>query len=62
MPLPVFLLLTTLGSAVWNTLFVLAGYFLGENWSLVEGYAGIASNVVIVLVARGRGLGSSSPA
>ncbi|WP_061295718.1 DedA family protein [Herbidospora cretacea] len=51
MPLPVFLLLTTLGSAIWNTLFVLAGYYLGENWSLVEGYAGIASNVVIVVVA-----------
>ncbi|WP_066374079.1 DedA family protein [Herbidospora mongoliensis] len=50
MPLPVFLLLTTLGSLVWNTLFVLAGYFLGENWAVVEGYAGVATNAVIVLV------------
>ncbi|NUV37984.1 DedA family protein, partial [Streptomyces sp. KAI-27] len=28
MPLPIFLGLTTLGSAIWNTLFVMAGYLL----------------------------------
>ncbi|GAB1823494.1 DedA family protein [Herbidospora sp. RD11066] len=50
MPLPVFLVLTTLGSLIWNTIFVLAGYFLGENWAVVEQYAGIASNAVIVVV------------
>jgi membrane protein DedA with SNARE-associated domain len=51
MPLPTFTLLTTAGSLIWNTIFVLAGYFLGENWSLVETYVGIGSNVVIALVA-----------
>ncbi|WP_083973870.1 DedA family protein [Herbidospora daliensis] len=51
MPMATFLLFTTLGSAIWNTVFVLAGYYLGENWSVVEGYAGILSNVVIVVVA-----------
>ncbi|MDH2424645.1 DedA family protein [Sphaerisporangium sp. TRM90804] len=50
MPIMKFALLTTLGSAIWNTIFVLAGYQLGENWSLVEGYAGILSRVVIVVV------------
>ncbi|TMR93814.1 DedA family protein [Nonomuraea basaltis] len=50
MPLPTFTLLTTVGSLIWNTAFVLAGYFLGENWSLVETYVGIGSNVVIALV------------
>ncbi|MET9343331.1 MULTISPECIES: DedA family protein [unclassified Nonomuraea] len=47
MPLGVFLAFTTLGSAIWNTIFVLAGYVLGENWSLVEGYVGIGTNLVI---------------
>ncbi|GLX93892.1 DedA family protein [Herbidospora sp. NBRC 101105] len=51
MPMATFLLFTTLGSAIWNTVFVLAGYYLGENWSVVEDYAGVLSNVVIVLVA-----------
>ncbi|MGN9844921.1 DedA family protein [Nonomuraea sp. H19] len=51
MPLGTFTLLTTAGSLIWNTVFVLAGYFLGENWSLVEAYAGIGSKVVLALVA-----------
>ncbi|MEV8631599.1 DedA family protein [Streptosporangium sp. NPDC051023] len=50
MPLPVFTLLTTLGSLIWNTAFVMAGYLLGENWSLVEGYMGIVSKVVLGVV------------
>ncbi|WP_188197643.1 DedA family protein [Nonomuraea sp. SYSU D8015] len=50
MPLPTFTLLTTAGSLIWNTAFVLAGYFLGENWSLVEAYVGIGTNVVIAMV------------
>ncbi|MET9070067.1 DedA family protein [Streptosporangium sandarakinum] len=51
MPVPVFLVLTTLGSLIWNTVFVMAGYLLGENWELVEGYAGILSKVVLGVVA-----------
>ena len=51
MPLVPFLLLTTAGSAIWNTLFVMAGYLLGEQWELVEAYAGIGSKVVLGLVA-----------
>ncbi|GAA0251223.1 DedA family protein [Cryptosporangium japonicum] len=49
MPLPVFLLYTTLGSLLWNTTFVLAGYVLGENWPRVEPVAGTFQNVVIVV-------------
>ncbi|UBU18697.1 DedA family protein [Nonomuraea gerenzanensis] len=51
MPLPVFTLLTTAGSLIWNTAFVMAGYLLGDNWHLVETYAGIGSKVVLGLVA-----------
>ncbi|SER99000.1 DedA family protein [Lentzea albida] len=51
MNLPKFLLLTTLGSLIWNTLFVGAGYLLGENWHRVESYAGIFQKLVIAAVA-----------
>ncbi|WP_346659571.1 DedA family protein [Brevibacterium permense] len=45
-----FLLLTTSGSAIWNTILIVAGFTLGENWSVVETYAGYFQNVVIVAV------------
>lgn len=51
MPLPRFALLTTVGSAAWNTLFVLAGYGLGESWPVVERYAGVAQTLVLVAIA-----------
>ncbi|PZT69588.1 DedA family protein [Streptomyces sp. SW4] len=51
MPLPVFLGLTTLGSAIWNTAFVLAGYTLGDNWSRVTDIASAYSKVVLVAAA-----------
>lgn len=50
MPLPVFLGLTTLGSAIWNTALILAGYLLGDRWHLVEQYGGILSKSVLGLV------------
>ncbi|MEU8246881.1 DedA family protein [Nonomuraea sp. NPDC048916] len=50
MPLGVFTALTTAGSLIWNTIFVLSGYLLGENWSIVETYVGVGTNVVIAVV------------
>ena len=50
MKLWIFILLTTAGSLIWNTIFVLAGYFLGENWALAEQYAGVIQDAVIVIV------------
>ena len=46
-----FLLLTALGSAVWNSLFVLAGYGLGARFSEVERYSGVLNTVVYVAIA-----------
>lgn len=43
-------LLTTAGSLIWNSIFVLAGYLLGENWHIVEQYAEIFQTIVIVVV------------
>lgn len=50
MPLLRFTLLTTAGSAIWNTIFVLAGFYLGANWHVVEDYAGIFQKIVIAVV------------
>jgi membrane protein DedA with SNARE-associated domain len=46
MPLPVFVLYTLVGSLLWNTTFVLAGYLLGESWTDVERYVGPVSRAV----------------
>lgn len=50
MPWWKFGLLTAAGSLIWNSIFVLAGFFLGENWHIVEEYAGVFQNIVIVIV------------
>ncbi|HEY0698373.1 MAG TPA: DedA family protein [Micromonospora sp.] len=39
MPLGQFLVLTTLGSGVWNSLFVGLGYALGSRWQQVDRYS-----------------------
>ncbi|GAA3086354.1 hypothetical protein GCM10017600_57480 [Streptosporangium carneum] len=49
MRLPVFLGLTALGSLIWNSVLVMAGYLLGDNWGVVEGYVGVFSRIVLVL-------------
>ncbi|ADI10605.1 hypothetical protein SBI_07485 [Streptomyces bingchenggensis BCW-1] len=53
MPVPVFLALTTLGSLIWNTVFVLAGYALGDNWHEVTDYVSVYSKVVAGAAALG---------
>jgi membrane protein DedA with SNARE-associated domain len=53
MPLWRFGLLTGAGSLIWNTIFVLAGYLLGENWHVIEQYADILQYVVIAAVGLG---------
>ncbi|MFI9823744.1 DedA family protein [Streptomyces sp. NPDC052013] len=51
MPLPVFVLLTGLGSLVWNSVLVMAGYWLGDQWETVGTYVGVLSKAVLALVA-----------
>ena len=51
MPLWRFGLLTLAGSLIWNSVFVLSGFFLGEQWHIVEEYAGILQYVVIAAAA-----------
>lgn len=47
MSLWLFVLLTAAGSLIWNSLFVLAGYFLGQNWQVAQQFAGIFSRIVL---------------
>lgn len=39
--------LTAAGSLVWNSVFVLAGFLLGEHWSVVIEYADVLKYVVL---------------
>lgn len=50
MPMLQFIVLTTLGSAIWNTVLIGAGYVLGAGWTKVEGYVGNLSNIVIAVI------------
>ncbi|GAA1127858.1 DedA family protein [Arthrobacter flavus] len=46
----IFIGLTTAGSLIWNSIFVLAGFYLGENWHVVEAYADVFQKIVIAAV------------
>lgn len=43
-----FLVLTTIGSLVWNTVLVYVGAAVGASWETIVGYMDIYSNVVYV--------------
>jgi membrane protein DedA with SNARE-associated domain len=53
MPFPRFLILTTIGSAIWTTLLTVAGYILGANWSRVVEFISQYQKVVLVVLALG---------
>ncbi|MBD7944679.1 DedA family protein [Psychrobacillus sp. FSL K6-2684] len=46
-----FLLFTTLGTLIWNTILVSVGSAVGENWEDIVGYMDIYSNVVYIILA-----------
>ncbi|MFI1757742.1 DedA family protein [Streptomyces sp. NPDC020571] len=50
MPLPTFLALTGLGALMWNTVLVMSGYWLGDQWDKVGDYVGVLSKAVLVMV------------
>lgn len=53
MPLWRFVVLTTIGSGVWNAVFIALGWVLGENWEQVERFLAPISYVVLALIAVG---------
>lgn len=48
MPLGRFVAYTALGSGLWNSTFVLAGYGLGENWTAVQAYLTAYAGAVLL--------------
>ncbi|TDB73981.1 DedA family protein [Micromonospora sp. KC723] len=51
MPMGEFVLLTTLGSGVWNTLIVGAGYALGTRWKDVDRYSSWFNYAIFAIFA-----------
>lgn len=47
MSMKLFVIYTFVGSLLWNTALVVAGYVLGENWHLVESYVDAFKYVVL---------------
>ena len=51
MNMGVFLLFTTIGTLIWNTILVSVGAAVGASWSDIVGYMDIYSNVVYLILA-----------
>jgi membrane protein DedA with SNARE-associated domain len=45
-----FLLFTTLGTLIWNTILVTVGAAVGDNWESIVGVMDVYSNIVYVLI------------
>ena len=50
MHMPIFLLYTTVGSLIWNTLLVTAGVILADNWYIFAGIISKYSKVILVII------------
>jgi membrane protein DedA with SNARE-associated domain len=48
-----FLLYTTAGSLLWNTIWIVAGYQLGNNWEKVEKYGNYLKYALVLAVVAG---------
>ena len=49
-PALAFTLYTAIGSLIWNTALIVAGYELGDNWETVESWVGRLQYVVIAVI------------
>ena len=50
MPMIPFLLYSTIGTTLWVTFLTAAGYFLGQNYPLVEEYIGPVSKIALLAI------------
>ncbi|WP_342319281.1 DedA family protein [Corynebacterium mayonis] len=50
MNLVTFGLWTSFGSAIWNAFLITLGFYLGENWKVVEDYINTYSNIVYAIL------------
>jgi membrane protein DedA with SNARE-associated domain len=51
MKMPLFLLFTLLGTAIWNTLLIIIGAKLGENWTQILSYTEVYSDIIYAVGA-----------
>lgn len=51
MPVGIFILLTTLSTAVWNTVLVFLGKLAGDAWGNVVGYLNVYSMIAVGALA-----------
>ena len=51
MNFPLFIIFTSIGTVVWNTILVTLGASVGENWHEIVKYMDVFSNVIYVLLA-----------
>jgi len=50
MPMPQFLLLTAVGSAVWNTALISAGAILGDQWDRASEYVDVFTYATVAII------------
>jgi membrane protein DedA with SNARE-associated domain len=50
---PPFLIFSTLGTTIWVSFLTLGGFFLGQNYELVEKYVGALSKPILAIVVVG---------
>lgn len=53
MNFPVFMILTIIGSLIWNTILVVIGSTVGNSWESIVEYMDVYSNFVYALLALG---------
>lgn len=53
MPIPRFILLTAIGSGIWNAVFISLGWYLNENYEVVDNWLGPISYVLLGLIVAG---------
>lgn len=46
-----FLLFTTIGTVIWNTILVMVGAALGENWHSITEFMDVYSNIAYAVIA-----------
>jgi membrane protein DedA with SNARE-associated domain len=51
MKMPLFLLFTLIGTAIWNTLLIVIGAKLGENWTQILSYTEVYSDIIYAVGA-----------
>ncbi len=56
MPLGRFILLTTVGSAIWNGALILAGWLLGTQYHVVEEHIDLVNNLIYVTIGVSLGV------